>query len=63
MLEDRAGRDVQFLAGNVNTFIEAARKRPELASVFTTMLPSVPQVFVNVDRQSSYSRSQFERCL
>jgi len=50
MLEDRGGHDVQFLAGNVNAFMQEARKRPELASVFTTMLPSVPQVFVNVDR-------------
>jgi hydrophobic/amphiphilic exporter-1 (mainly G- bacteria), HAE1 family len=50
MLEDRAGHDVAFLAKNVDTFMEAARKRPELASVFTTMLPSVPQVFVNVER-------------
>jgi len=50
MLEDRAGHDVSFLAKNVDTFMQAARKRPELASVFTTMLPSVPQVFVNVER-------------
>jgi hydrophobic/amphiphilic exporter-1 (mainly G- bacteria), HAE1 family len=50
MLEDRAGHDVQFLASNTNAFMEAARKRPELASVFTTMLPAVPQVFVNVQR-------------
>lgn len=50
MLEDRAGHNVQFLADNLNTFLEAARKRPELASVFSTMLPSVPQVFVNVER-------------
>jgi HAE1 family hydrophobic/amphiphilic exporter-1 len=50
MLEDRAGHDVAFLAKNVDAFMAAARKRPELASVFTTMLPSVPQVFVNVER-------------
>jgi hydrophobic/amphiphilic exporter-1 (mainly G- bacteria), HAE1 family len=28
----------------------AARKRPELAGILTTYLPSVPQVFVKVDR-------------
>jgi len=27
VLEDRAGRDIPFLAGNVNEFMEAARKR------------------------------------
>jgi HAE1 family hydrophobic/amphiphilic exporter-1 len=50
ILEDRAGKDISFLAGNVRTFLEAARKRPELASVSTTFLPTVPQVFVDVDR-------------
>ncbi len=50
MLEDRAGHDVAYLAKNADIFMQAARKRPELASVFTTMLPSVPQVFVNVQR-------------
>src|ERR1700746_1473185 len=50
MLEDRAGHDVRFLANNVDTFRQAARNRPELATVFTTMLPSVPQVFINVER-------------
>jgi HAE1 family hydrophobic/amphiphilic exporter-1 len=50
VLQDRSGKDVPFLAGNVNKFIEAARKRPELSRVTTTFLPSVPQVFVNVDR-------------
>jgi HAE1 family hydrophobic/amphiphilic exporter-1 len=50
LLEDRSGSDIQFLAKNVNTFIEAARKRPEIGSVNTTFLPSVPQKFVDVDR-------------
>jgi HAE1 family hydrophobic/amphiphilic exporter-1 len=50
ILEDRSGGDVQFLAKNLNTFLEAARKRPEIASLSTTFLPSVPQLFVDVDR-------------
>src|ERR1700739_2096950 len=50
MLEDRAGKDVPFLAQNVKTFLEAAHKRPELRTVIPTFLPNVPQVFVNVDR-------------
>src|SRR5437762_1921428 len=50
ILEDRAGKDVAFLAQNVKTFLEAARKRPELATLIPTFLPNVPQVFVNVDR-------------
>jgi len=50
MLEDRSGGDVQFLAKNLATFLEAARKRPEIASLSTTFLPNVPQQFVEVDR-------------
>src|SRR5215467_11739915 len=50
ILEDRAGRDVQFLAANLDKFLAAARKRPEIALISTTFLPSVPQRFLNVDR-------------
>ena len=34
----------------MNTFLDAARKRPEIASLSTTFLPSVPQKFVDVNR-------------
>ena len=50
MLEDRAGKELDFLAANVNKFLEAAKKRPELASVTSTFRPTVPQLFVEVDR-------------
>ena len=50
VLQDRAGRDIGFLSENVDKFIEAARKRPELDRVTTTFLPAVPQLFVKVDR-------------
>ncbi|MGC1907668.1 MAG: multidrug efflux RND transporter permease subunit [Candidatus Acidiferrum sp.] len=49
-LEDRSGNDIEFLAKNVQTFMNAARKRPEIANISTTFLPSVPQQFVDVDR-------------
>jgi HAE1 family hydrophobic/amphiphilic exporter-1 len=50
MLEDRSGGDIQFLATNVGIFMEAAKKRPEIASLSTTFLASVPQEFIEVDR-------------
>jgi HAE1 family hydrophobic/amphiphilic exporter-1 len=50
ILEDRAGKDIPFLAANVTKFMEAAKKRPEIGSLNTTFLPIVPQLFVNVDR-------------
>jgi HAE1 family hydrophobic/amphiphilic exporter-1 len=51
VLEDRAGRDVQFLSNNLAKFMAAARKRPEIGTIATTFLPSVPQKFVQVDRE------------
>jgi hydrophobic/amphiphilic exporter-1 (mainly G- bacteria), HAE1 family len=53
VLEDRAGKDVQFLASNLNSFLAAARKRPEVGFVATTFLPDVPQEFVDVDRDKA----------
>src|SRR6202451_1397830 len=50
MLEDRSGSDIQFLAKNLATFLDAARKRPEIGSLSTTFLASVPQEFVEVNR-------------
>jgi HAE1 family hydrophobic/amphiphilic exporter-1 len=50
MLEDRAGRDPAFLAQNTEKFLAAARQRPEFALLFTTLLPSVPQLYAQVDR-------------
>ena len=51
VLEDRSGKDVQFLAENVNKFIAAAQKRKELAGMVSTFLPAVPQQFIDVDRE------------
>ncbi|HTV56832.1 MAG TPA: multidrug efflux RND transporter permease subunit [Terriglobia bacterium] len=50
VLEDRAGKNVQFLANNLAKFLAAARKRPEIGMIATTFLPSVPQKYVDVDR-------------
>jgi len=52
ILEDRAGKDIQFLSDNLNKFMAAARQRPELNSnsLVTSFLPLVPQAYVDVDR-------------
>jgi len=49
MLEDRSGQSVEFLAQNTSKFLEVARTRPEFASLMTTFIPSVPQIFADVD--------------
>jgi HAE1 family hydrophobic/amphiphilic exporter-1 len=50
VLEDRTGQGLDFLAPNLQKFLAAAQKRPELQGVFTTALLSVPQVYVNVNQ-------------
>jgi HAE1 family hydrophobic/amphiphilic exporter-1 len=56
ILEDRSGKDIGFLDANLQQFMQAARKRPELTSLTTTFLPTVPQVFVEVDRDKTISQ-------
>jgi len=51
MLEDRAGRGIEFLAQNTQQFMKAIRERPEIAMATTTFLPTVPQVYAEVDRE------------
>jgi HAE1 family hydrophobic/amphiphilic exporter-1 len=51
VLEDRAGKDVPFLSNNLANFLAAARKRPEIGTIFTTFIPSVPQKFIQVDKE------------
>ncbi|MFZ3244073.1 MAG: efflux RND transporter permease subunit, partial [Candidatus Acidiferrales bacterium] len=50
ILEDRGGNDIPYLAANVDKFLAAARKRPEISGMNSSLLPSVPQEFVDVDR-------------
>jgi HAE1 family hydrophobic/amphiphilic exporter-1 len=51
VLEDRAGKDLDFLSSNLQMFLTEARKRPELAGLSTTFLASVPQLYADVDRE------------
>jgi hydrophobic/amphiphilic exporter-1 (mainly G- bacteria), HAE1 family len=53
VLEDRAGNGMPYLAANVDKFIAAASKRSEIAGITSSLLPSVPQEFVDVDRDKA----------
>jgi HAE1 family hydrophobic/amphiphilic exporter-1 len=53
VLEDRTGSDSEFLVNNLNKFLEAARKRPEIGMVATTYIPSTPQKFLAVDKEKA----------
>jgi hydrophobic/amphiphilic exporter-1 (mainly G- bacteria), HAE1 family len=50
MLQDRRSGTVQQLWDAVQSLTQAARKRPEIASVVTTFRPSVPQLYVDIDQ-------------
>jgi HAE1 family hydrophobic/amphiphilic exporter-1 len=50
MVQDKAGSTPEELGNITQTFIEAAKKRPEIGSAFTLYTAQVPQVFLNVDR-------------
>ena len=50
MLEDRAGKSVDYLAENTDRFLQAAQQRPELVRLNSSLNARVPQVLVDVDR-------------
>ncbi|MFY9690619.1 MAG: efflux RND transporter permease subunit, partial [Candidatus Acidiferrales bacterium] len=56
VLEDRAGNDISYLAANVDKFLAAAGKRPEIAGITSSLLPSVPQEYVDVDRDKVFKQ-------
>ncbi|TMB12622.1 MAG: efflux RND transporter permease subunit [Deltaproteobacteria bacterium] len=49
-IQDRSGADVPFLQKNLEAFMAAAKKRPEVGSINTIWRASVPQVYADVDR-------------
>ncbi len=51
VLEDRAGRESEFLVNNLSKFLEAAHKRPEIGMITTTYIPTTPQKYAYVDKE------------
>ena len=49
-LQDRSGGSVEFLDQNLQKFLEACRKRPELTGVSSAFSASIPQIYADVDR-------------
>ncbi|HVT47747.1 MAG TPA: multidrug efflux RND transporter permease subunit [Vicinamibacterales bacterium] len=52
-LQDRSGGSIDFLNDNLQRFLAAARKRPELVNVTSPFSAAVPQVFLDVDRDKA----------
>ena len=49
-LQDRSGGSIDFLDQNLQKFLAAARKRPELAGMTSQFTAAVPQLYADVDR-------------
>ncbi len=52
-LQDRSGGSVEDLEQSLQKFLQAARKRPELAGVYSQFSAQTPQMFINVDRDKA----------
>jgi HAE1 family hydrophobic/amphiphilic exporter-1 len=50
MLQDRSGGSVSQLSDTLDKLTQAARKRPEIASLVSTFRPNVPQLFMDIDQ-------------
>ncbi len=50
MLQDRQGNTPAFLAEQAAAFIQAAMQRPEISRIFTTFRASVPQRYLEINR-------------
>jgi HAE1 family hydrophobic/amphiphilic exporter-1 len=55
-IQDLNDQGTEALSKAVDNFIAEARKRPELAGVYTTFNPAVPQRYLDVDRTKAKTR-------
>jgi HAE1 family hydrophobic/amphiphilic exporter-1 len=55
-IQDLNDQGIDALAQAVENFIGQARKRPELAGVYTTFNPAVPQRYLDIDRVKAKTR-------
>ena len=53
MLQDKSGNTPAYLGEQATAFIQAASQRPEIGSVFTPFRPSVPQRYLEINRDKA----------
>jgi len=53
MLQDKAGNTPEYLSENAMKFIKAANERPEIGSARTTFQATVPQRFIDIDKEKA----------
>jgi multidrug efflux pump len=52
-LQDRSGGSIDFLDSQLQKFLAAGRRRPELVGLSSPFIANVPQVFAGVDRDKA----------
>ncbi len=53
MIQDRSGNTPAYLAEKTAAFVKEAQARPEIGSIFTTFRASVPQRYIDVNRDKA----------
>ena len=53
MLQDKGGNTPEYLAMNTSKFLKAANARPEIGKAFTTFQASVPQRYMDIDKEKA----------
>ncbi len=53
MVQDRGGNDPAYLSQNTMRFIQAANARPEIGRAFTTFQATVPQRYMDIDKEKA----------
>jgi HAE1 family hydrophobic/amphiphilic exporter-1 len=53
MIQDRVGKTPQYLSENLIKFIQAANARPEIGRAFSTFQSSVPQRFMDINKEKA----------
>jgi HAE1 family hydrophobic/amphiphilic exporter-1 len=53
MIQDRAGNTPEYLAMNTMKFIKAANERPEIGGARTTFQATVPQRYMDIDKEKA----------
>ncbi len=53
MIQDKGGNTPEYLAQYAGKFIMEANKRPEIANAFTTFQATVPQRYLDVDKEKA----------
>jgi HAE1 family hydrophobic/amphiphilic exporter-1 len=53
MIQDRSGNTPEYLSDQTINFIRAAQQRPEIGSIFTTFRATVPQKYMDINRDKA----------